>query len=329
MHSGASVMKIRYVLAASLVWLSAVGVSTVRGQFEDVKSLGIRLDKTVVEKIKIGIIATAQGGPCNGMVGTVPVPTEWPEQKVQILREDVTPNVSKVEYRSLHAGTAKQMVVTFGHLKPGDEAHALVTFEITRRTILPPEDTSIFKISPHPEKDKDAAAYLGPSPYIESRHPKIVEFAKEVSEGKENWEKVEAIYDAVRDKIKYKNGDIEGALKGLTDGTGDCEEYSSLFIAACRAVNIPARMVRVPTHVYSEFYLVDDKEKGYWFPCQSAGSKSFGGIPDTRPILQKGDNFHDPDRPKDHLIYVNEFLRGSTAKGAGKPSVKFVQEEEK
>ncbi len=329
MHSGASVMKIRYVLAAGLFWSSAVGISTVRGQFEDVKSLGIRLDKTVVERIKIGIIATAQGGPCNGMTGSVPVPTEWPEQKVQILREDVTPNVSKVEYRQLAAGTAKQMIVHFGHLSPGNEAHALVTFEITRRTILPPEDTSIFKIAPHPEKEKDSAAYLAPSPYIESKHPKIVALAKEVTEGKENWAKVEAIDDAVLDKIKYKNGDLKGALKGLTDGTGDCEEYSSLFIAMCRAVDIPARTVWVPGHCYSEFYLVDEQGKGYWFPCQSAGAKSFGGIPETRPILQKGDNFHDPDRPKDHLRYVNEFLRGSTAKGAGKPSVKFVQEEEK
>jgi Transglutaminase-like superfamily len=322
-------MKFHKFVAVGLFCTCSLAAPAVRAQFEDVKTSGARLDKTVVEKIKIGMIVTAQGGPCNGMVGTVPVPTEWPEQKVQILREDVTPNVTKVEYRMLAAGTAKQMVVNIGHLKPGDEAHALVTFEITRRTILPPEDTSIFKTAPHPEKEKEAAAYLAPSPYIESRHPKIVALAKDVSEGKENWEKVEAIYDAVRDKIKYKNGDIKGALKGLTDGTGDCEEYSSLFIAMCRAVDIPARMVRVPGHVYSEFYLVDDKEKGYWFPCQSAGSKSFGGIPETRPILQKGDNFHDPDRPKEHLIYVNEFLRGSTAKGAGKPSVKFVQEDEK
>jgi hypothetical protein len=316
-------------LIAFGIFCSLLVSANARAQFEDVKSLGIRLDKTVVEKIKIGISVTAQGGPCNGMTGSVPVPTEWPEQKVQILKEDVTPNVSKIEYRQLAAGTAKQMIVHFGHLAPGTEAHALVTFEITRRTILPPEDTSIFKTARYPEKEKDAAAYLAPSPYIESRHPKIVSLAKEVTEGKENWEKVEAICDAVRDKIKFKNGDLKGALKGLTDGTGDCEEFSSLFIAMCRAVDVPARTVWVPGHCYSEFYLVDDKGKGNWFPVQSAGAKSFGGIPETRPILQKGDNFHDPDRPKDHLRYVNEFLRGSTAKGAGKPSVQFVQEEEK
>jgi hypothetical protein len=75
--------------------------------------------------------------------------------------------------------------------------------------------------------------------------------------------------------------------------------------------------------------MIDDAGKGYWFPCQSAGAKAFGGIPETRPILQKGDNFHDPDRPKNALRYVNEFLKGMTIKGSGRPQVRFVQEEEK
>ncbi|HEV2969217.1 MAG TPA: transglutaminase domain-containing protein [Pirellulales bacterium] len=316
-------------LTACLTGLLIFSASEARAQFEDVKTPGIRLDKTVVEKIKIGMTITAQGGPCIGIVGTVPVPTEWPEQKVQILKEDVSPSVRKVEYRQLTGGTAKQMLVAVPHLNAGDEAHALVTFEITRRTILPPEDKSIFKVAEHPEKEKDAAIYLGPSPYIESRNPKIVKLAKEVTDGKENWDKVEAICDAVRDKIQYKAGDLKGALKGLNDGTGDCEEYSSLFIAMCRAENIPARTIWVPGHCYSEFYLVDDKGKGNWFPCQSAGAKEFGGITETRPILQKGDNFHDPDRPKDRLRYVNEFLKGSMSKGSGRPSVRFVQEEVK
>src|SRR5436309_1168143 len=108
--------KIRTLITAGLFGFVLSAGSTVRAQFEDVKTGGARLDKTVVEKIKIGMIVTAQGGPCNGMVGTVPVPTEWPEQKVQIIREDVTPNITKVEYRLLAAGTAKQMVVNIGHL---------------------------------------------------------------------------------------------------------------------------------------------------------------------------------------------------------------------
>jgi hypothetical protein len=85
-------------------------------------------------------------------------------------------------------------------------------------------------------------------------------------------------------------------------------------------------MVWVQGHCYPEFYLVDAKGKGYWFPCQAAGTRAFGGIPEHRPILQKGDNFRDPDRPKEPLRYVNEFVKGSAVKGGGKPRVEFVRE---
>ena len=119
--------------------------------------------------------------------------------------------------------------------------------------------------------------------------------AKEIGADKEKaWDRVEAIYDWVREKVKYKNGPLKGALAALKDGTGDCEELSSLFIAICRAADIPARTVWVPGHCYPEFYLVDDKGAGHWFPCQSAGSREFGGITEIRPILQKGDNFRPP-----------------------------------
>ena len=91
----------------------------------------------------------------------------------------------------------------------------------------------------------------------------------------------------------------QGALAALKDGTGDCEELTSLFIAICRAANIPARTVWVPGHCYPEFYLVDDKGEGHWFPCQSAGKREFGGISETRPILQKGDSFRPPKGTKE------------------------------
>ena len=102
------------------------------------------------------------------------------------------------------------------------------------------------------------------------------------------WDHVEAIYDWVRKKVKYQNGPLKGALAALKDGTGDCEELSSLFIAICRAAGIPARTVWVPGHCYSEFYLVDDEGKGRWFPCQSAGKREFGGISETAADPAKG-----------------------------------------
>ena len=40
----------------------------------------------------------------------------------------------------------------------------------------------------------------------------------------------------------------------------------------------PARTVRVPGHVYPEFYLLDEDGKGRWFPCQVSGTRDFGDV---------------------------------------------------
>jgi hypothetical protein len=318
----------------SLAFFTAVALlcaAPVLAQFEDkpdpnVGKNGPKIDESLTKKIKIGVKVKAVGGPVKGVRATIPVPLNWPEQKVSLGEEDLSAGVSHPTYRMLDNGGAKQMIVTIPNIVAGEEARALVTFEVTRSSILPPEDTSIYKECAKEKLPRDILPYLGPSPYIETTHPKIIKLAKELTEDKSNWEKVEAIYDGSRERVKYVNGPLKGALRALTDGTGDCEELTSLFIALCRASGIPARSVWVPDHCYPEFYLVDGDGKGYWFPCQAAGSRAFGGIPEHRPILQKGDNFHDPDRPKDKLRYVSEFLKGSSFKGSGQPKVEFVRD---
>lgn len=49
-------------------------------------------------------------------------------------------------------------------------------------------------------------------------------------------------------------------------------------------------------------------------------------MPDQLPILQKGDNFRDPDRPTKQLRYVSEFVTGSAVGGGGKPHVQYIRE---
>ena len=78
----------------------------------------------------------------------------------------------------------------------------------------------------------------------------------------------------------------------------------------------------VPGHCYPEFYLEDADGEGHWFPCQAAGSRAFGGIPEHRPILQKGDNFRPPWNKRDHQRYLAEHLTGA----GGRPRLKWVRE---
>jgi hypothetical protein len=285
---------------------------------------GSQLGKELTTRYQIGAIVTAQGGPCTGLYATAPVPIDWPEQTVQIVNEEFTPTVQKIEYRMV-AGTVKQMLVYIPLLPGGDEAKALVTVEIRRHSLLPPSDTEQFVLPNDKKLPKEIRPYLLPSPYIESTHYRIKEIARTILKDHADepaWKKVEAIYDWTREKVEYVNGPLKGALKSLQDGTGDCEELSSLFIAICRAAGVPARIVWVPDHCYPEFYLEDAEGKGYWFPCQAAGTREFGGITEHRPILQKGDNFSVPEKPRDRMRYVAEYITGL----GGKPKVKFVRQ---
>ena len=199
--------------------------------------------------------------------------------------------------------------------------------EIRRSTILPPDNTDIY-VMPDPEKlTRQIRRYLTPSPKIESRDPKIGKLAKEIVADKEKaWDRVEAIYDWVRKKVKYENGPLKGALAALKDGTGDCEELSSLFIAMCRAIDVPARTVWVPGHCYSEFYLLDDKGAGHWFPCQSAGSREFGGITETSADPAEGRQFPTTERRQGTPALHGSKDDWHAPPGGGKPQFRFVGE---
>jgi hypothetical protein len=74
-------------------------------------------------------------------------------------------------------------------------------------------------------------------------------------------------------------------------------------------------MVFVDGTQYAEFYLVDDKDQGHWFPCTVTGLREFGSLGDPKVILQKGDNYRVPGEKK-KLKYV-------PAKASWKGSQKF------
>ena len=282
-----------------------------------------KLQTGLTQRLQVGVKVTAVGGPCKGIVATVPVPLEWPEQQLKIVNEELTPTVKPVKYRV--TGGLRQMLIEIPQLPAGQEAKAVITFEVYRSSSVPPENTSTYMT---PKKiDRDLVIYTGASPYIETRHAKIMSLAKEITAGKATaWSEVEAIYDWVRSNVQHKSGALKGAARAMQDGEGGIDDIVSLFIALCRAHKVPTRSVFVPGSVYAEFYLLDDEGRGHWFACQVVGARSFGGIAEQRPILQKGDNFRDPDRPGETLRLVNEHLKGAAVKGGGQPKVRFIRE---
>lgn len=303
-------------------WM-ACSACVATGQFPGTESTkGPQPDKEQVQRWEFGIVVTAASGPCRGIVGTTTVPVDWPEQRIRIVEEDFSP-FARVSYRTV-GGNVKQMVVAIPELPAGEEARAVITVEVSRHSLLPPPAADIFQIPPRAKLPKDVRPYLGSSPYIESQNGKIKSLARQImkdTEGQPDWNRVEAIYDWVREHVEYKEGPMKGAVAALKDETGDCEELTSLFIALCRASGIPARTVWIPGHCYPEFYLQDADGEGYWFPCQAAGTRAFGGMPEYRPVLQKGDNIRLPEKPREAQRYAIDYLTGA----GGKPKVKFIR----
>jgi hypothetical protein len=279
-----------------------------------------RLGETVVSQWQFGVKVNAPGA-ATGIVATLPVPMDWPEQSVKIVREEKSPGVSRISYRTLDGGV-RQMVVTIPRLAAGQEASAIVTMEIAKRPILEPAETA--SLSVPVRGGRELAKYLAPSPYIESTDLRIKSLAATVVEGKDaGWDRTAAIFDWVRANVKYEFAEaIQPAVAALDSRVGDCEELSSLVIALCRANQIPARAVWVPGHTYPEFYLVDSAGRGHWYPCQAAGAdRQFGSMLEDRPILQKGDNFKVPEERQPQR-YVQQRLSAKNA--AASPAVEWI-----
>lgn len=281
------------IIALGILLGISLGAATVTAQSDnDGQNEGQAIQSSDPSFWRFGLSIT-NPGQAKGIVATSPIPIECPEQTVELIAEEFGDSVKGVKVKPLRP-VARQMVFKIASLGPGQGGTTALSFKITKRPISPPENTKRFVFDPNP-RGKLKSDFLGPSPFIECKDKKIVAIADSLAkehEDKPAWNQVEAIYDWVREKLRYEN-DVQqrSCLDALAAGKGDCQEMSGLFIAICRARGIPARAVWIPGHTYPEFYLLDEKGEGHWFPCQAAGTRQFGEMNERRPILQKGDRF--------------------------------------
>ena len=85
--------------------------------------------------------------------------------------------------------------------------------------------------------------------YIESNNSQIVSLAQSITAGyNDPSSKARAISRWVYTNLTYLYSASEkGALAALNSGNGKCTDFSDLFVALCRAIGIPARVVRGQT----------------------------------------------------------------------------------
>lgn len=343
----------RLIILSAMVLLSIFNCDLAVGQLLDTTSIDknapvgsfeatSRYGEPLVFQFRVGAIVTAKNGACRDIQAMVAVPIECPEQSVRVVNQELTNQVAPLGSRELQGGAVKQMLISIPYLKAGEQAKAILTFEIISRPTLdvPPALANSLVI---PRRvPKDLRRFVGPSPFIEAKSPKIKKLLRQIDADLESnlgndeevsdWQRVEAYYDHMLDTIDYAEMPDTSALDTLRDEIADCHGRSALFVALCRAAGVPARMVWVHEHCYAEFYLEDPEEKGHWFPAESAGTRAFGAMPLVRDvplyraILQKGDNFRVPERPRDRLRYATDYLTGKPVAGSGKPSVRYVRE---
>lgn len=132
--------------------------------------------------------------------------------------------------------------------------------------------------------------YLEPQLRIESDNEEIVAKAKELTyEISSDYKKALALFEFVNTKMDYTTSSQyanKGALSALQTYKGVCEEFTTLYVALCRAADIPARAVegykfetitnenqetgetteeyKLINHVWAEIYL----EEYGWLPVE-------------------------------------------------------------
>jgi hypothetical protein len=298
---------------------------TVRGDDEPAAPPLLTYESPQTQTWKIGLILESGRTHCGNVLATFPVPTAWPEQTVRLIDQEVDGYITGWKPRVLTGGV-KQVMLAMNQVPPGSEVKLLLTFEIERSRILGPEQTEMLQIPRRISGDLRFA--MGNSPYIDASHPRIKAVARDLmaTPADTPWTQIERTYDWVRDNIEYTEGKLMSASDALSEGKGDCEEMTSLFVALCRNQRVPARMVWIPGHCYPEFYLAGPDDEGAWFPCQAAGTRQFGRLDEYRPVLQKGDRFQVPEL-KAPQRYVAEFFTCKKLRGSsGEPDPNFVRE---
>ncbi|MCL2711330.1 MAG: transglutaminase-like domain-containing protein [Planctomycetaceae bacterium] len=304
---------------------------------------GPRLGESQNQIWRAGIVIE-QGAALETAQITIPVPMEWKEQRILNVNEEKMDAslASQIVYRNLGGG-AMEMVLQLANVRPTRRLEIVVAFELQNFALLPPENPGQYVIPARTRVPREFQQYLEKSPTIESDNPRFATMYREITKDRHtDWDKVEALYSFVQNNVKYDdqiaNQPAKGALAVINMPRGewmaDCKDMSCLFVALCRAGGVPARIVRVPEHCYAEFYMEMKPEGqvrnappiGFWFPCQVAGTYSFGGIPERRVILQKGDAFPDYRNPSKKTLFLVESFQGTQPEGSPPPRPRWVHE---
>jgi hypothetical protein len=258
-------------------------------------------------------------GPASDITGTTVAPLEYPEQK--ILDTSIDARGCQAQVRKLAEG-AGQLVLAAAEIGAGQIIRAVARFRMTlfKQYFAYDADQFPARQSVPPEIRK---TYLQDSPGIQVRSRQVRALAAELTSGtpQHPFEQARTFAEWVPKNIKPQIGAYTSVTAALDDRRGDCEEMAGVFVALCRSVGIPARLVWVPNHNWAEFYLTDNDGKGRWIPAHTACYSWFGYNGAHELVLQKGDRVMLPEKRK-QVRLLADWLRYS----GSAPKVRYLAE---
>ena len=253
--------------------------------------VGVTYSDPVKQKWRVGVVLVTGRDAVKDVFTYIPIPKEWPEQSVAIFDEDIPVEFAVQKIDELDG--LDRLILRGRLIPPKKKIVALQTFMVTTHRVSAPPDTTVFSIPD--KKQKLAKQYIASGAEISFRNKDLRKQAQELVEAEgTDWEKVERIFDWVRDNIDQGGEDPRGSITTFVKKSGHPEDVVGLFVAMCRANSIPARMVFVDGTQYAEFLLADPNGELHWFPCDVVGIRAFGKIVEPKVILQKGDNIRVP-----------------------------------
>lgn len=252
--------------------------------------------------LDVGIEMEGLGG-ATEILSTTTVPVEHPEQKIEDVQ--IETRGCEAALRMLAPG-AGQLVVSAGQIAKGQIISAVAHFKLTLK-----KEYHAYSPEQFPLKQKlpleVERGFLQDSPGIQTKAAQVRTLARELAgeatttdgaPSKHPWDIARTFAAWIPKNIRPQIGSYTSVTACVDDRRGDCEEMAGLFVAMCRVLEIPARLVWVPNHVWAEFFLVDRDGAGHWIPAHTACYFWFGYNGAHELVLQKGDRVDAPEQHK-------------------------------
>lgn len=244
-------------------------------------------------ELAIGVEMQGRGS-ARSIQASTPVPCALPEQRIDDVRLTTQGCVATI--RKL-APEANQLYLEAPAIFNGQTIRAIAHYRLTLYKQYHGFTRDYFPAVQKVPRDI-ARIGLGASPGINTRSTEVANFVRSVltSSNAHPWDKALAFFKWTRENMAFQHQNYTSVARAIRNKTGDCEEHATVFIAACRAVGIPARLVLVPSHVWAEFFLSDHNGKGHWIPVHTAAYPWFGWTGAHEVVLHKGDRIRIPEQ---------------------------------